>query len=201
MNPQPTPYIELFDALQFIDQQGAHVEQPGLVGPDAFRFEMLDDFDVSQNKNWLVKDLLAIGEASCIFGEPGSGKSIIAAEIALAVAAGVPWLGREVAQTPVVYFAGERADLVKRRMMGLRSHWKLPPRVPFCLSTGDLDIVTDKSAAGFIDRLLRYEDEVGEGVGLVCIDTLARVVGGGGENDTADMSKAMKNVESIRARA
>ena len=44
--------------------------------------------DYCERKTWLVHHLLAVGELSAFYGEPGSGKSVLAQDIGLHLAAG-----------------------------------------------------------------------------------------------------------------
>ena len=46
------------------------------------------DMSTVSRKQWLVHHLLAVGELSVFYGEPGSGKSVLAQDIGLHVAAG-----------------------------------------------------------------------------------------------------------------
>ena len=67
--------------------------------------ELLTATEAAQE--WTVGNLLPAGGLSLIAGKPGAGKSTLARDMALAVAQGKPWLGREVKQGPVLYLALE----------------------------------------------------------------------------------------------
>ena len=72
-------------------------------------FTLYRDIELEPRKLWLVHDYLGAGELSCIFGPPGSGKSVLAGDLAAHVAAGRFWFGRRVQQGGVLYVAIERA--------------------------------------------------------------------------------------------
>jgi hypothetical protein len=75
---------------------------------------------ISATKAQLLKGLLAIGETSAWVGAPGSLKSSLLASVAHAVAKGDEWCGKlNKGRKAVIYFALERADLVKRRLRAL----------------------------------------------------------------------------------
>src|SRR5674476_704730 len=75
-------------------------------------------FATSVNKNWLIKGVLARGESSAWIAAPGKMKSALMAEASICVAAGLDWHGfRNKGACGVVYFAIEREDLVRRRML------------------------------------------------------------------------------------
>jgi hypothetical protein len=71
--------------------------------------------------DWLVDGLLPVGGVSVIAAKPKVGKSTLARSLALAVATGKNWLGRDVQQGSVVFLAlEENARTVRRHfeMMG-----------------------------------------------------------------------------------
>ena len=88
---------------------------------------------------WRVHDLLPCGGLSILSARPKAGKSTLARTGAMAVATGQPWLGREVAQAPVLVCAFEeiKAAVVRHyRAMGatpdmpLHFHIGPPPGDP-----------------------------------------------------------------------
>jgi len=81
---------------------------------------------------WLVPNWLPEGEVSSIYGGGSMGKSLVALQLAYAVATGTPWLGLPTKQAPVLYVACEDTDdeLHRRRDAILDS-----PEFQFC---GDL---------------------------------------------------------------
>jgi hypothetical protein len=75
-----------------------------------------------EERRWLVEQLWAEQAVGLIGGEPKCGKSFLALELAVAVAGGVPALGRFAVQKPgpVLLFCGEDAPHVLReRLAGL----------------------------------------------------------------------------------
>lgn len=52
---------------------------------------------------WIVAECLPAGGASVLVAKPKVGKSTIAADLAISVSRGEPWLGRATQQTPVAY--------------------------------------------------------------------------------------------------
>src|SRR5947208_9955760 len=91
-------------------------------------------------KEWLIKGILASGETSAWIAPPGAMKSALLAEAAVCVGAGIDWHGhRNKGAAGVVYFAIERADLVKRR---LRAHKRLLglKGTPIAVSSAVIDL-------------------------------------------------------------
>jgi hypothetical protein len=70
--------------------------------------------------NWLVDRMLAVGDMSVLVAKPGIGKSTFAAQLAVCVAYGRPFLSREVKQGAVIYmaFEGVRSTLAHMVRLG-----------------------------------------------------------------------------------
>jgi AAA domain len=84
------------------------------------RFLLFCELATHSSREWLVHNLLGHGEASAMYGKPGDGKSVLAEDLALHIAAGWPWHGRPVRRGGVLYIALERRKLVERRAIALR---------------------------------------------------------------------------------
>ena len=83
---------------------------------EPFEFFGADD----HQKMWIIKGIIARGETSAWIAPPGGMKSALMAELSLCSSYGQDWHGfQSKATLGVVYFALERADLVRRR---LRAH-------------------------------------------------------------------------------
>ena len=84
------------------------------------RFILFSEIDVNITKEWLVRGFLGADETSAFYGKPGDGKSVLAQDMAMHIAAGREWHGRKVKQGAVVYVALERKKLVERRAVAFR---------------------------------------------------------------------------------
>jgi hypothetical protein len=134
----------------------------------------------------LVKDLLGEGAHSTTFGESGSAKTFLTLELAVCVALGRSFLGRQTKQAPVVYFVGEGSLGMQKRvaahstLLGGQS----PPILFFPYS---LDVPEG------VEEVLRLVEEAsttfGRPPGLVILDTLNCYFGDGDENSTRDMKR------------
>lgn len=191
----------------------------------SFRFHRT--FGDIPRKNFIVDGLLAKGEVSCWYGEPGATKSALATDIACHVAGGIPWMGRGSGlydapytfggeQYPeswlpadVLYLALERADQVQRRVEAFTDEHELQKPLNLAVYDGDLDFVDDEH-----DRLTHIvmqaeeesckvqhpNDEDGFNIDLIVIDTLARTFGSGsdsGGEETAKVARHLKRTLSF----
>jgi RecA-family ATPase len=58
-------------------------------------------------RDWLVPDLIPAGTVTLLAGDGGTGKSLIALQLAVACALGKPWLGRGVASGRALFISAE----------------------------------------------------------------------------------------------
>lgn len=58
-------------------------------------------------REWHVKGLVPANNSTLLSGDGGTGKSLLAAQLAMATVLGRTWLGHEVTQGPVVYLGAE----------------------------------------------------------------------------------------------
>jgi len=147
----------------------------------------------------LIKGLLLVNSLVVIYGEPGSGKSFLAMDMALAVAAGKPWRGRKTKKGLVVYVAGEGAVSVQLRVAAYRkAHPEIPAGIPFCVLPQAVDFLDPESVERLIGTIRGLESEAGERTVQVIIDTLSRAMNGN-ENAPEIMGAAIDSAEHIRA--
>lgn len=163
-----------------------------------FPYRMIDDLDPAPRKNWLIRGMFGAGEFSVVYGDPGCGKSLLAADAAFHVASGIPWTGRPVQGGAVLYLAAERSALTERRLVALRRKNELAEthlavlddRFDFFNDNGDAERVIATAAA--------VAEKTGVSVVLIIIDTVARVIPGADENHSRDIGKFIANVDDIR---
>jgi hypothetical protein len=161
-------------------------------------FTLYRDIEAEPRKLWLVNDFLGAGEMSCIFGPPGSGKSVFAGDLAAHIAAGRFWFGRRVQQGGVLYVAIERSALVKRRLAAFRAHHTVD-EIPLAIASGHIDLRTSDYSANEIIEYAHKLAEIGEvPVGLILIDTVSRALAGGDENSPRDMGSLVGNLAHIQ---
>jgi hypothetical protein len=148
---------------------------------------------------WLVRGLLGAGEFSCIFGAPGSGKSVLVGDLAAHVAAGLDWFGREVSCGGVLYVAAERAALVKRRFAA----WRLAKGLsdlPLAVLEGSVDLRNGQSTSSneIIAAARDLAEESGQAITLTIVDTASRALAGGDENSPKDMGALVGHLSAIQ---
>src|SRR5580704_10982572 len=81
-------------------------------------FYLLDDASMAARTTpvALVEGMIPERSLAVIYGQPASGKSFLALDLAYSVATGIPWLGRKVQHGPAVYIAGEGIGGLPKRI-------------------------------------------------------------------------------------
>ena len=149
---------------------------------------------------YLVDELIEHQSLALLFAPPSSGKSFLAISWAASVATGTPWLERDTRQGPVFYLAGEGHAGLSRRFKA----WELQTGVsladaPLYVSKVPAALM-DAGSAAMVERAIEHLS-VGHGApALIVVDTFARNMGKGNENDNADIGIFVNNIDQMRHR-
>lgn len=166
-----------------------------------YRLVTFDEMEVDPPaKQWLIKSIFARGETSAWIAPPGAMKSALLAEGAICVGAGLDWHGyRNKGAAGVVYFAIERADLVKRRLRAHRQRLGLAG-TPIAVSSETIDLTHPEAFKKVIDTIRTAKAILGADIGLVIIDTFAKLIAaaGGDENSAKDQGAVFANVQRVK---
>ncbi|MCP1969914.1 MULTISPECIES: AAA family ATPase [Bradyrhizobium] len=168
-----------------------------------FAFKLFREFDhpaQEGSKAHIIKKIFAWGETSAWIGPPGSLKSSLLADAAVAIASGSDWFGyKSKGPVSVVYFALERADLVERRIWATAARRGITGSLPIAIVPGIVDLAKPGSVEKIVNTIrevegefLEDEDHQGDYVGLAIFDTFAKLVAaGGGDEDKASHQGAV----------
>lgn len=131
---------------------------------------------------WLVKKLVPKTTVGMIFGASGSGKSFFALDMAMAIARGIDWRDRKVAQTSVMYVCAEDAHGFMQRVHAYEhQHGLTPGAHPFYFLDAAPNLMQKQDAIDLARSIKAC------GAELVFIDTLAQTSPGADENSGKDM--------------
>ncbi|MEL7690537.1 helicase RepA family protein [Citromicrobium bathyomarinum] len=142
--------------------------------------------------NYLVKGWLSANGFSMLYGPSNAGKTFVALDLAMHVAAGEPWRDCKVAGGPVLYIAAEGGCGVLNRLAAFKREHPNMATAPFHLLPIGVDLHGSDDTTAIAD-LLREMRPV-----LVVVDTLARSIGDGDENTAKDAAIFVKNCDVIR---
>ena len=159
----------------------------------------LADVKRATGADYLVKGILGRNTLAVIFGESNSGKTFFALDLSLHVARGESWRGLRVNRGLVLYVAGEGSHSVLNRLAAYRQH--VAPEAggaPFAVLPTAVNLLAAGDLIELVDAIRAAEDEAGATAALIVIDTLARAMAGGSENDAEDMGKLVRAADLLR---
>ena len=173
---------------------------PKPAGPIGIPLTYFDDVENFVEKDWLIKGVIAKGETSMWVAPPGKLKSALAADIAIHLASGIDWRGYKSRETcGVVYFALERADLVKRRLAAYRKRDNLTG-LPIAVAGGIINLMDPNCVGTVVTTIREAEKTFGCSAGFIIFDTYAKEIaaGGGDENQAKDQGAAIASLRRVQ---
>jgi hypothetical protein len=148
-----------------------------------------------------VQGLLIEQASAVVYGRSNSGKTFFVTDLALHVAAGLPWRGRRAEQGGVVYCVLEGGAGFRNRVAAWKeAHGLGSCDQPFAAIQSSIRLLepeadTDKLIASIRDAA----GQISVPVKMVVIDTLSRAMAGGNENAAEDMGALVAAMDRIRA--
>jgi hypothetical protein len=158
----------------------------------------IDDLMKLPDPTELVEDFLIVGENVCFFGEPKKGKSTIALEVALSIAADVPVFGKLRVARPgaVVYLSGEGHSGMKKRIAVWLQERKISEPIPFFYRVGvPLTSKSMEECVEYVEGIRKFLND--KSPVLVVIDTMSRSMMGLDE-DVANVTRYMDLTEGMK---
>ena len=153
--------------------------------------------------DWLVDDLFTTGDKSIVAGPSQSGKSFFTIDMSIAIARGVPFLGKKVKPGLVLYQAGESGRGILGRAKAYRKHFDIghDAPIPFQFLTRRVDLFSENGdVVAFIDECKAWQDYyLDDPLRLIVIDTLAKASVGADENSAKEMGIVLDNIDKINA--
>jgi 5S rRNA maturation endonuclease (ribonuclease M5) len=148
---------------------------------------------------FLVRGLLVEAGLSVVYGPPKSSKTFSALDLALSIAHARDWFGLRVRKAGVVYVSGEGAAGIRQRMKAWRQEKDGDSAAPFALIPQSVNLFDDTDE---VDHLIADINGIalpmGLPVGLIVLDTLARMIGSGDEDRARDVNVVVRNAERIQ---
>ena len=147
-----------------------------------------------------LEGVLIRAAMSVFYGPSNCGKTFFACDLALHVAYGKAWNGREVNQGGVIYCAMEGAHGIRNRVTAWARHYGLEGApIPFAIIPVAPNLQDPEAdTSRLIEAIETAAAKMGQPVALVVMDTLSRAMAGGNENSPEDMGALVMNSDRIR---
>ena len=161
---------------------------------DVFLTLSIDQLFALPEPKLLIDDMITENSFSIIYGAPGAGKSFVALDMGLSIAAGMPWQNKPVKQGSVLYIAGEGDGGLKRRVQAFEIFHALSSHPPFSVLPMAVNFHDELS----VEKLFRTIDNLAGDFSAIFVDTVARALPGCDENSAADMGAFISACDGLR---
>ena len=199
--PMPNEMLDDWEATG--EPDFGEYEDPGEGGAFAvptLPFFWFKDAEPNLDANDFVEGLLTTSAMSVVYGPSNCGKTFFIVDLALHVAWGRDWRGRQIDRGAIVYLSLEGAQGIRNRMAAFRKHHELDGiDLPFIAMPRPVNLLNEDADVNAVIALTHHvAAETGLPVAMVIIDTLSRAMAGGNENSPEDMTALIGNCDRIR---
>lgn len=164
-----------------------------------FNVRAFSEIAPTLDRLWLVDGMIPAGGLGMMYGASNVGKSFLALDLALAVSRGEPWLGFKTLPGAALYVSAEGSMANRVEAYRVRHRLAASASLPFGLVEDSINLRSDKGdAAPLVDAARAFSHTVGAPLHLVIVDTLARALAGGNENDSQDISELLAQFAAIQ---
>lgn len=189
-NPSLKALATEYDVLA--TRESARPQLDGETTPLAIRWA--DDIVDPEVGPELVERLIpGDGALVGLIGASGSGKTFLATTLAVAVATGTSFLGRRTTKRHVLYLAPEAPRSVNNRILAARREGGHSP-LPIAICAGALDLL--QAGRPDVDEIVATVRK--NAIGLVIVDTFARILGPGDENSASDVGRIVEALGAVQ---
>lgn len=196
-------FRDWWDMISVLDasELDAWLAEPAVGSLKRLKYLLLADVATLREPHDFVEGFLCDNQLSVIFGDANVGKSFFALDLALHVARGRRWLGREVDRGAVVYLAGEGSGGIRRRIDAHCRHHGIEDRnqIPLAIIPDPVDFRDKRSVEALIQTVKEISAKFGIPTRLIIVDTLSRALAGGNENAPDDMGALVCGAERVRS--
>jgi excisionase family DNA binding protein len=165
--PPPPEYLDASDPIREAQKVERRAKRPTV------RF--FDELGHTAEAPDFVEGVICDGQLSVVYGESGVGKTFIVSHLAMCVALGWQWRGRDVERGGVIYIAGEGAAGLEHRIAAFRQHHGMDTTMDaqFAIIPAAVDFRDKIAVEEIISAVKEAADRLGGRVRLIVIDTLS----------------------------
>lgn len=152
-----------------------------------------------QEYDWVIKGIVPEKEIMLGYGESQTGKSYFFSDMGMAIARGVPYLGRKTKQGLVIYVALEAGRGFRKRMKAYQAFHGVDGPVPFVALTRRVDLFASETDINdLIEEVKAVTEYVDAPLRLIVLDTWSAGTRGANENSGEDVGKVLTRVYNLR---
>ncbi|MCH7935703.1 MAG: AAA family ATPase [Proteobacteria bacterium] len=159
-----------------------------------FKLYTVEELEALPDPVWLIEGLLPEAALAELYGKPGAGKSFLALDWVLSIAAGIVWLGHSLNQADAVYVSAEGGSGLKSRFAAWRAEHSGANLDQVRFLKQPVNMLDPNDVKALIAAVRQTELDPA----LVVIDTLARCFGDGDENSARDMNAFVAGTDRIK---
>jgi archaellum biogenesis ATPase FlaH len=145
---------------------------------DPFAFVSLWELADRPLQEWFIDGLIPQAQLGMIYGPPGCGKSFFAFDLALHLARGIPWRGRETKQARVAWIAAEASGSVGVRIRAYEQEFDTGRDYDIPVLAHAPDLGKRDHVDKIVNQMLAHRTQV------LVVDTLSAAAGGREENSS-----------------
>jgi len=169
---------------------------PALPLKRPFRLLSIEELEAIPDPSFLIEGMLPVGALAAIYGPAKLGKTFVVFDMALSIASGRPFFGRQVRKGTVVYVIGEGRSGMGQRWRA----WKAAHGVSFGVRLHVLPRAVQLLDQRHMSEFQKELDLLETPPALIVFDTLARCFVGGEENSASDMGMAVNALDALKER-
>ena len=175
-----------------IDELDDVLDEPKVANPNRFCVVRAEQFADGPPLEWLIKGVIPKAELAVAYGHSGVGKSFVVYDMVCCIERGVHWFGAKTYPTRGVYICAEAARGFRKRMKAYAKRHK----VALSSLPGVIGDAPNLMEAVDVQDLIAGIRAYGH-VGWIVVDTLASVMPGANENESAAMTRLVANAKAI----
>lgn len=152
-----------------------------------------DAAKITKKVDWLIYRALRKAGICFVYGDSQAGKTFFVNDIAMHIAGGIPWRGRETKQGKVLYIAAEASNEFMLRVDAFDQFKQKVPDDNFMVIGEAPDFTKEQD----LEIILGWIDELDVSFDLIVVDTLSQVSLGLDENSSL-MGEVLKKFQTLR---
>jgi len=196
---------QIYDAPT--DTSGPYDALPQEGEPSPFRALTFSELMQKPDKEWLVENVIGVGDLGMLWGAPGSGKTFVALDLIMACVCeieGVQWGDSFQVMRPlkIAYCASEGHGGLKARFAAAVQRWNIPEAVineRLRIFEDAPQLYNNKSLHNAESFGRHFEESTGwGGCDLLILDTFHGCTYGANENDAQDAGVILGDAKAIQ---